>query len=206
MLRHFILALFLCGTALSVHAADAVDSNNNAVKTDATLTKPASVALPIEFSEKARREYSEKMKLLRAQMDNRQWEAAIATSQALTKVRPREPQARFIRTIALVELGKDEEAKSELLDLVIDFPELPEPRNNLAALYAKVGEWELAREQLEIAIAAAPDYAVGHANLADLYLNQALKHYSIAAQQDKNPVEKRALTGKVGELERLVKQ
>ena len=54
-----------------------------------------------------------------------------------------------------------------------DYPELPEPHNNLAVLYAQKGDYELARDELEAAIGAAPDYAIAYENLGDIYARLA---------------------------------
>ncbi len=69
--------------------------------------------------------------------------------------------------------------------IVADYPELPEPRNNLAVLYAAGGNYALAREELELAIAAAPDYAIAHENLGDVYTRLAVVHFERAAVLDK---------------------
>ncbi len=54
---------------------------------------------------------------------------------------------------------------------------MPEPRNNLAVLYAQKGEYALARDELERAIQTAPDYAVAHENLGDVYARLAEVEY-----------------------------
>ena len=69
--------------------------------------------------------------------------------------------------------------------LTSDFPELPEPYNNLAVLYAKKGEYEGARVALETAVQAAPDWAVAHENLGDVYVRIAAGEYERAAKLDK---------------------
>ena len=61
--------------------------------------------------------------------------------------------------------------------VLADFPELPEPRNNLAVLYAQKGEYALARDELERAVQTAPDYAVAHENLGDVYARLAEAEY-----------------------------
>jgi tetratricopeptide (TPR) repeat protein len=65
-----------------------------------------------------------------------------------------------------------------------DYPELPEPHNNLAVLYAQKGEYELARGELEAAISAAPDYAVAYENLGDVYARLAALNYEKALARD----------------------
>ena len=68
--------------------------------------------------------------------------------------------------------------------LVADFPELPEPLNNLAVLYAADGRYELARTTLQRAIAAQPNYVTAYENLGDLYVAMAADNYQRASQLD----------------------
>ena len=72
--------------------------------------------------------------------------------------RPREPQAQFLKGVALADSGKTDAAIKTFQAVLGEYPELPEPHNNLAVLYAQKGEYGLARDELEAAIAAAPDY------------------------------------------------
>ena len=58
------------------------------------------------------------------------------------------------------------------------------PHNNLAVLYAQKGEYELARDELEAAISAAPDYAVAYENLGDVYARLAALNYEKALARD----------------------
>jgi len=62
---------------------------------------------------------------------------------------------------------------------------MPEPHNNLAVLYAQKGELALARDELLLAIATAPDYALAHENLGDVYAQLAAEQYERAASIDK---------------------
>ncbi|MDR0771346.1 MAG: hypothetical protein LBE75_09185 [Burkholderiales bacterium] len=165
---------------------------------------PASPSIPAELSAEARAQYEAKMKTLRAQIDAAKWPEALATADAMSKERPREPQARFLRTLVLTELGREEEAKRELQTLVADYPELPEPHNNLATLYAKKGQYDLARRELERALTAVPDYGIAHANLADLYLQQAIEHYRRAAALNKNNRDSKALLTRADTIQALL--
>jgi tetratricopeptide (TPR) repeat protein len=70
--------------------------------------------------------------------------------------RPREPQARFLKGLALADSGKADEAIATFQSVLGDYPELPEPHNNLAVLYAQKGQYGLARDELEAAISARP--------------------------------------------------
>jgi tetratricopeptide (TPR) repeat protein len=167
-------------------------------------TMSPSPSIPAELSVDARARYEAQMKILRTQVDAARWQEALTTAETMNKERPREPQARFLKTLVLTELGRSDEAERELLALVADYPELPEPRNNLATLYAKKGEYNLARRELELALAAVPDYGIAHANLADLYLQQATEHYRRAAALAKNSGDNKALLTRADAVQTLL--
>ncbi len=56
-----------------------------------------------------------------------------------------------------------------------DYPDMPEPYNNLAVLHAVQGRLEEARETLLAGIELRPDLAAAHANLAAVYTSLALR-------------------------------
>jgi len=141
--------------------------------------------LPVEYSDEARREYSRGLAQARELIEAKRWNEAIARLDELAKQRPREAQARFLKSVAQAEAGQASDAAATLLALAADFPELPEPRNNLAVLYASQGNYAMARAELELALAAAPDYAVARENLGDVYARMAALEYERAAALDK---------------------
>ena len=102
----------------------------------------------------------------------------------LSAERPREPQARFLKGLALADSGKTNEAIVIFQSVLGDYPELPEPHNNLAVLYAQKGEYGLARDELEAAISAAPDYTIAYENLGDIYARLAALNYEKAVARD----------------------
>lgn len=95
---------------------------------------------------------------------------------------PRDAQMRFVRGVILTELKDPAAARSVFEQLTEDFPELPEPYNNLAVLYAADGQLDRARAALEMALTARPDYATAHENLGDIYLQMAADSYQRAAK------------------------
>ena len=109
---------------------------------------------------------------------------AITRLDALLAQRPREPQARFLRAIALGGEGRNDEAKAALAGLVADYPELPEPWNNLAVMQAQKGDYESARIALESAIRAAPGWPVAQENLGDVHARLAAAAYDEALRAD----------------------
>ena len=75
--------------------------------------------------------------------------------------------------VAETDQGRTDEAIAALSGLVADFPELPEPWNNLAVMYAQKGDYESARVALESAIRRRARWAVAQENLGDVYARLA---------------------------------
>ena len=112
------------------------------------------------------------------------------TAEALNKAdlylatKPRDPQMRFLKGVILAESGKSADAIATFVKLTEEFPELPEPYNNLAVLYASQSQFDKARVALEMAIRTNPSYATAHENLGDVYAKLASQAYSKALQLD----------------------
>jgi tetratricopeptide (TPR) repeat protein len=100
------------------------------------------------------------------------------------KVKPRDPQARFLKGIIVTEQGNAREAIEIFTKLTQDYPELPEPYNNLAVIYASQGQYEKARAALERSIRTHPSYATAYENLGDVYAKLASQAYDKALQLD----------------------
>ena len=113
-----------------------------------------------------------------------QLDAALQRADAFLATHPRDAQIRFVKGLVLTEQNKTNEAIAVFLKLTEDFPELPEPYNNLAVLYASQAQYEKARAALEMAIRTHPSYATAHENLGDIYSKLASEAYSRALQYD----------------------
>jgi tetratricopeptide (TPR) repeat protein len=108
------------------------------------------------------------------------WAQALTQLDARIKTNPRDAQAKFKRATVLARMGRDEDAIAAFTELTQLYPELPEPYNNLAALYAKQGRYDDARGVLEVAVKANPSYGLAYENLGDLYLRMANAAYQRA--------------------------
>ena len=113
-----------------------------------------------------------------------QYESALSEADAGLAGQPKDPELRFLKGLALTELGRREEAIEVFQNLTADYPELPEPYNNLAVIYAQQKEFDKARSALEMAIRTHPAYATAHENLGDIYSRLASQAYSKALQLD----------------------
>lgn len=112
-----------------------------------------------------------------------EWTLAIDEAQRWLAQEPRDPQMRFMRGVILQRQGHTEAARQAFVDLTRDFPELPEPYNNLAVIDAAAGKLAEARESLLMATRLHPAYATAHRNLADVYLRLAAQSYREALLQ-----------------------
>ncbi|WP_415842102.1 tetratricopeptide repeat protein, partial [Paracidovorax anthurii] len=109
---------------------------------------------------------------------------ALAKADQRLAANPRDPQLRFLRGVAQADSGKQADAVSTFTKLTEDYPELPEPYNNLAVLYANQNQLDKARTALEMAIRTNPSYATAHENLGDIYAKLASQAYNKALQLD----------------------
>ena len=99
---------------------------------------------------------------------------------------PKDAQARFLKGLIFTEQGKTSDAITVFAALTHDYPELPEPHNNLAVLYAGQGQYDKAKNALEMAIRTNPSYATAQENLGDIYAKMASQAYDRALQLDSN--------------------
>lgn len=125
-------------------------------------------------------DYSEVSRLMRAG----QVKEASAKVDQLLAAKPKDPQLRFFKGVLQSEQGRTQEAIQTFSKLSQDYPELPEPYNNLAVLYAGQSQFDKARASLEMAIRTNPSYATAHENLGDVYAKLASQAYSKALQLD----------------------
>jgi len=109
---------------------------------------------------------------------------AQAKADQYLAAKPRDPQMRFIKGVIQRETGKTSDAIATFTKLTEDYPELPEPYNNLAVLYANQGQYDKARAALEMAIRTNPSYSTAHENLGDVYAKLASQAYNKALQLD----------------------
>ncbi|MDO9196621.1 nuclear transport factor 2 family protein [Rhodoferax sp.] len=125
-------------------------------------------------------EYGDVSQLLRAGKLNE----AMIKADVYLAAKPRDPQMRFLKGVIQRNSGKQADAITTFTKLTEDYPELPEPYNNLAVLYAGQNQYDKARAALEMAIRTNPSYATAHENLGDVYARLASQAYNKALQLD----------------------
>lgn len=126
---------------------------------------------------------------------------ALAQAQQYLSSNPRDPQMRFLQGSAQSKAGDTAAAVQTFTQLTEEYPELPEPYNNLAVIYASQGQLEQARHALNQAVRNNPAYAVAYENLGDVYLRLAREAYT---QSSKLQGAKPALQRKLHDLQPLL--
>lgn len=102
---------------------------------------------------------------------------------------------RFLKGLVLTRMNRLDEAAAVFQGLTEDHPELPEPYNNLAVVYASKGDFERARQALQKAINTHPSYATAHENMGDIYAKMASQAYNQALElNEDNPTAKAKLS------------
>ncbi len=125
---------------------------------------------------------------------------AMAKLDQFLAAKPRDPQLRFLKGVMLADSKRTAEAMAVFTSLNEDYPELPEPYNNLAVLHAGQGNYDKARAALEAAVRGNPGYATAYENLGDVYARLAVQAYSRALALDAGNA---ALPPKIAQLRTL---
>ena len=125
---------------------------------------------------------------------------ALDKVEVFLKAQPKDPQGRLLKGVLLTELKRDADALQVFTSLTEDFPELPEPYNNMAVLYAQQGNYEKAMTALELTIHTHPSYAMAHENLGDVYAQLAGRSYERVLQLDKNNAAAKAKTALIKDV------
>jgi len=112
----------------------------------------------------------------------RKYQDAVTQINANLKKTPRNVQLRFVKARLQIEMRQFDQAKKTLIEITQQFPELPEPYNNLAAIAANQGQWIEARDYLELALKLRPTYAIASANLGEIYIRFGAQAYEDAAK------------------------
>lgn len=137
----------------------------------AALPQPASAQTP------AAHQVSASYQHISGLIAQRQYAQAVEAADQYLAGNGRDPQVRFLKGVAQDGLGDTPGAIATFTELTQVYPELPEPYNNLAAIHARQGDYEKARDALLLAVQANPAYAAARENLGDVYIQLAQQQY-----------------------------
>ncbi len=118
---------------------------------------------------------------VRALLSRGDFSAALQRAEAAAVANPRDAQARFLQGVVLMDMGRDDAALALFTALSQQYPELPDPFNNIALLHARAGRLELARQALDTALRNDPTHTTARANLGQIYLMLAVQTWEQAA-------------------------
>lgn len=103
-----------------------------------------------------------------------EYQAALGLSEQALKQPNPGARLRFLHGVALYALQRDAPALAVFTALAQDYPQLPETYNNIGALHARAGQWDLARQALETALRNDPSHRMARENLGDVHLQLAI--------------------------------
>ena len=126
-----------------------------------------------------------------------QWTAAQTLIDKQLQKQPADPQMRLMRSQMQAAQGQTALAMESLQVLTQEFPELPEPYNNLAVLLAQQQRFDEALTNLKLAIRARSDYSLALENLGDIYIALARQSYLQAQKQPQSPFTSARLENKI---------
>ena len=158
--------------------------------------KPAVLAIGLAFGSLASMNVvaADPVEEVFALVSKGQYQRALTSVDKILEGNPKELNARFMRGVILSELNRPDEAIEAFKNLIAEQPDLPEPYNNLAALYAQQRRYLDARDSLEKAVRINPGYTTALENLGDLYLRLAGDVYAKARNlEDASPETARKL-------------
>ncbi len=133
-------------------------------------------------------------------INEKNYKEALLSAEELLSRNPSDIKLRFMKGLILTRMDRYSEAEKVFIALTENNPELPEPYNNLAVVYAAQGKYSEAAEALKSAINTHPSYATAHENLGDIYAKLASRAYNQALELDTSNNAAREKLSLVNEL------
>lgn len=129
-----------------------------------------------------------------------QYKEALKMTEAQLSRNGADIKLQFMKGLVLTRLDRYDDAEQVFIQLTKENPELPEPFNNLAVVYAAQGKYPEAADALKSAINTHPSYATAHENLGDIYAKMASRAYNQALELDTSNRTAREKLSLVNEL------
>lgn len=106
--------------------------------------------------------------------------AALQRAEQAVAAQPKEPALRFLRAVVLMDLSRNDEAMASFVQLNQEYPELPDPLNNIALLQVRAGRLNEALLALQSALRNDPGHRTARANLGQVHLMLAVQAWDQA--------------------------
>lgn len=131
--------------------------------------------------------YADDMAVVSRLVREQQYPQALKEVDMYLLTHSQNARAMFLKGVILGRQERKKEAIVIFSELIQKHPELPEPYNNLAVLYAEQGQYEKARQTLDMAMRTHPSYSVAYENLGGVYAKMASDAYDKALQVERGP-------------------
>jgi len=128
------------------------------------------------------------------------FDKALVLTEEQLSINPDDVQTLFLKGLILARMDRLKESEAVFIGLTEKHPELPEPYNNLAVVYAASGDYDKAEEALRMAINTHPSYATAHENLGDIYAKMASQAYNNALKLDSTNQETKEKLSMISDL------
>ena len=129
-----------------------------------------------------------------------EYKAALKLTEDQLAANKSDIKLQFMKGLVLTRLDRYRDAERVFIQLTADNPDLPEPFNNLAVVYAAQGKYKEAEDALKSAINTHPSYATAHENLGDIYAKMASRAYNQALELDTSDKTAREKLSLVNEM------
>ena len=107
--------------------------------------------------------------------------SALQRAQRAVADQPRDARLRFLQAVVLMDLQRNDEALAQFTQLSQEYPELPDPLNNIALLHVRAGRPEPALLALQTALRNDPTHRIARTNLGQVHLMLAVQAWQQAA-------------------------
>ena len=130
---------------------------------------------------------------LKKLVDQGNYAVASETGEELLLKQPGNARIQFLTAFAYQQDHNNQKAAEHYKELILQHPELPEPRNNLAMIFIADGDYEKASQLLVDAINTQQSYAIAYQNLNRIYASMASEAYKQAVNESAEPPKRRPL-------------
>jgi len=120
-------------------------------------------------------------------LDKKLYVQAARSGEQLLQKHSGDPDIEFLTAYAYQMSQQSGKAARYYQELIREYPELPEPRNNLAMIYLSNGDYDRASELLVNAINTHRSYATAYENLSNIYTGIASEAYRRAVSESREP-------------------
>jgi len=121
---------------------------------------------------------------------------ALLRAERALAAKPKDAPLRFLQAVVLMDLQRNDEAMALFTQLSQEYPELPDPFNNIALLHVRAGRLAEALQALQAALRNDPGHRTAQANLGQVHLMLAVQAWEKAsAGGTQDPALMRKLEG-----------